>query len=166
MRRTERPVNRCECGDHDWKVLTKGFVTLVSPEDAPTLERYGWFSIPTRSSGKHVYAQARVNITPTLLHRVLLDPPTGMVCDHRNGNTLDNRRPNLRVCTREQNQYNKRPIRNGPRGVYRDKKCWVAEIKKDGKRRKLGYFKTEDEAAEAYRRAALEAFGEFAYEAR
>ena len=59
------------------------------------------------------------------MHRVIMDPPKGMDIDHINGDTLDNRKENLRICTRSQNAQNKKLRRDsasGYKGVHEQKK--------------------------------------------
>lgn len=100
-----------------------------------------------------------------LLHRFLLDAPTGVMVDHKNGNGLDCTRGNLRVANRNQKQHNSGP-RNGTsrfKGVYRKtKNRWAAQIKARQTYRYLGLFATEEDAASAYDEAAKELHGEFA----
>jgi hypothetical protein len=101
--------------------------------------------------------------------RILKAPP-GKFVDHRNLNKLDNRRQNLRIATRSQNGMNRRAMSNnelGIKGVSRDKNkkgktpLFVARITVEGKTRRLGYFRTTEEAAAAYAAAARELHGEF-----
>jgi hypothetical protein len=97
------------------------------------------------------------------LHREITSAPAGMVVDHINGDPLDNRRENLRVCEHRQNLWNGKPHRDGSsqyRGVSwsRHRKKWRAQIQ--GKT--LGHFDTETEAALAYNAAAADRFGQFA----
>lgn len=97
------------------------------------------------------------------LHRELTNAPRGLVVDHINGDTLDNRRANLRVCEQRQNLWNGRPHRDGSsryRGVSRMRRSgtWRAQIQ--GKH--LGFFRSEEDAARAYNVAAVQRFGEFA----
>lgn len=97
------------------------------------------------------------------LHRDILRAPAGMVIDHINGNPLDNRKANLRICEHRQNLWNGRPHRDGSskyRGVSwsKGKSKWRAQIQ--GKT--LGFFAEEDDAAKAYNAAALVNFGAFA----
>jgi len=102
-----------------------------------------------------------------LMHRVIADAPTGMDVDHINGNGLDNRRENLRVCTHAENQRNRRKNKDntsGFKGVFwhKNRKRYQAQIKICGKKIHLGYFLDPAEAAHAYDEAAKKYFGEFA----
>jgi hypothetical protein len=95
-----------------------------------------------------------------LLHRFLLNAPSGHEVDHIDGNGLNNSRANLRLVTRQQNKFNQRHVR----GIYWNKRRqkWYAQIKKDQKVRYLGSFETEDEALAARKCAERELFGAYA----
>ena len=95
------------------------------------------------------------------------DIPDGMVIDHINGIRGDNRISNLRLATRSQNAVNsgmRSSNTSGQKGVYMNKQVgkWVAEIKVDGRRKRIGTFSDIDEAAVAYQMAAEHHFGDFA----
>lgn len=134
------------------------FVTLYAAEDESLLAGYHWYVMA--STG---YVATRVGTGPTsrtiLLHRLLLGLAHGDVrCgDHINGVILDNRRPNLRIVTHAQN-VGHQAIRNGKgsspyRGVSWNsaRRSWVAYSSIGGKRKALGYFSTETEAAATVR---------------
>ena len=99
------------------------------------------------------------------MHRFILGFPTAHV-DHVNGDGLDNRRSNLRLCTHAQNVCGVRQVTNktGLVGVSLAKTTgkFLAYIHKDRKSRYLGTFPTAQLAAQAYNAAALQLFGEFA----
>lgn len=142
--------------------LRSGQIAVVDDDDFPRVARFPWHlknkQYAVRTVGRHkVY----------LHHEILGQPPSGLEVDHVDGNGLNNQRRNLRFCTRRQNTQNRRPrsdARSRFKGVDWDpcKKKWRAKIRIDGKQRRIGRFADELEAAYAYDRAALEAFGEFA----
>ena len=102
------------------------------------------------------------------MHREVANTPDGLVCDHINGDSLDNRKANLRSATHLQNCWNARKSPQSAyskyKGVTFDKmrQKWNAQICVNGKRIFLGTFKDETEAAKAYDSAAKRHFGEFA----
>lgn len=97
--------------------------------------------------------------------RILMHCPKGKTVDHINGNQLDNRKSNLRICSMHQNDYNKKLYKSnksGYKGVYATKKGWKAIIVHNRKPIKIGVYETKENAALAYNEYALEHFGEFA----
>ncbi len=101
------------------------------------------------------------------MHREILNTPDGFVTDHINGNGLDNREANLRVCTREQNKQNsvKRTKTSSKfKGVdwYKPYKKWRVRITFEKKPMHIGLYDDEVKAAQAYDQKAIELFGEFA----
>jgi len=89
------------------------------------------------------------------------------VLDHINGDRSDNSIENLRECSQRQNLANvglRANNTSGAKGVYFDKARdkWAARIRKDGRKIMLGRFETKEEAANAYRQAAVREYGEFA----
>ena len=105
------------------------------------------------------------------MHRLIMSCPDDMFVDHIDGNTLNNTRENLRICTHLQNHRNKkktrrykgRPTISQFKGVNRaSKNTWLAKLQKNRERIYLGCYPTEEEAARAYDAAAREHFGEFA----
>lgn len=101
------------------------------------------------------------------LHRIIMNCPEGKQVDHINRNSLDNRRENLRICSRGENAKNRKKGKNnksGYKGVCQDKKTkkWVANISFGGKQYYLGLFKTKEKAYEAYCKKAKQWHGEFA----
>jgi hypothetical protein len=142
--------------------LTLGLVALVDEDDFGPLSQWEW--IATRSAtGAKFYVQRKG--CSELMHRVVIGAEKGQLVDHVNGDTLDNRRSNLRFCSRAQNSYNRGPSSNnssGYKGVSATPKRWQACIQIDRKKRFLGCFDTPEEAARAYDEAAREFHGEFA----
>lgn len=99
--------------------------------------------------------------------------PEGMMVDHINGATSDNRIENLRLVTPLQSQFNRKPREDsltGLKGVSHDKrkkkKPWMAVIRRHGKTQAIGYFKTAEEAAAVYVEAAEKHQNVFAYHNR
>lgn len=93
--------------------------------------------------------------------------PKDKFVDHINGNILDNRRSNLRICTHQQNCVNKPSTKEGYKGIYKlPSGRYQARISNKSNKSKpvicIGTFDTENEAAEAYNKKALELHGEFA----
>ncbi len=80
-----------------------GLVTLVDDEDAPRVATKRWYAMkPARSST--VYVRAMEDGKTILLHRFIVGLDDPLLCvDHINRNGLDNRRSNLRVCTKSEN---------------------------------------------------------------
>jgi hypothetical protein len=147
--------------------LSQGLYTLVDDEDFEYLNQFKWYA---KNCGKKKYAvrhylKAYRNKSKKYMHRELLDAPKGLQVDHINGDSLDNRRCNIRLCTSADNVRNRRKLKEkGYKGVIwieRVKK-WRANIGHNGKNMYLGYFKNEVDGARAYDKKAKELYGEFA----
>jgi hypothetical protein len=156
--------------------LNDGLVTFVDAQDYAELSRDEWAA---RCPNGIWYAYRRSDGEP--MHRVIMHAPPGLDVDHRDGNGLNNRRRNLRECTRRQNCQNQRPQARPKvsryKGVCVDKgnrpgKQWRAYIyagpeRSETDRRRhqirLGNYATEEDAARAYDRGALRYFGDFAW---
>jgi hypothetical protein len=141
--------------------LGDGQYAYVDAADYEWLSRYHWHL-------ENGYAARREKNKYIYMHREIMKPPRGKIVDHANHNKLDNSRPNLRVCTRPENQLNLRKRRGSSsrfKGVAYDKRRgkWCAKIYFKGERTWLGYFDEEVEAARAYDSKAVELFGEFAH---
>jgi len=141
--------------------LTRGKFALVDDGDFGWLDQWKWHYT-------HYGYAARRNSRKeiVLMHRLILCAPRGMEVDHKNCDRLDNRRENIRLCTRGQNNANRE--RGRGRSVYKgvwqrsDSKRWASEIKYGGIKHCLGTYDMEEDAATAYDKAAKELFGEFA----
>ncbi len=145
--------------------LTKCEFALVDDEDYETLSQHRWYAQSVKDG---FYAARRSNGRILLLHRVLMGEPEGKVVDHINGNTLDNRKENLRVCSHSQNIMNKAKGKIKTSSQYKGvswaprERKWRANIMINRKAKSLGYFNTEIEAAEAYKAGAEFHFGQYA----
>jgi len=142
--------------------LGNGLFATVDAADYKKLSKYQWHASP---HGRTVYASCCTGGRVVYMHRMIMRPRQGYVVDHIDGNGLNNRRCNLRVCTRRQNQANQGPRGGSSRfaGVYRHKNKWEAAIRCRGKRYYLGLFDDEVQAAKARDRKAYELHGERAY---
>jgi len=147
-------------------VLTQGKVTIVDDEDFDKLNNgnkwFCWKSRFTPSNTPLFYAVRHCNDKTRSLermHNVIMVPPAGLEIDHIDGNGLNNQKINLRFATRRQNRQNLH-IKKTSRypGVFTEKrlfgykKPWRAAIQFGDVMKHLGYFSTEEEAAESYRR--------------
>jgi len=142
--------------------LGKGLFATVDAADYAEVSKYRWYAA---RGGSNVYAATCKNGRTVYMHRMLMRPRKGYVVDHIDGNGLNNRRCNLRVCTPAQNLANKAP-RGGTSqfvGVYRCRDKWVAHVTRRGKYYYVGLFDDEVAAAKARDRTAYELHGEYAY---
>jgi len=142
--------------------LTQGKFAMVDAADYECLGQYRWHAMKV---GPNYYACRHGGGKTILMHRQIMQPSAGMVVDHKNHNSLDNCRENLRICTQQQNVCNRRPSPNesGFRGVRRHRKKWNAFIKCRGITYRLGDFDDPAEAARARDRKAVELVGEYAW---
>lgn len=146
--------------------LTKGFTATLDAADVWLVERWSWFALQSASGRVYAGRSARLNGRKytVLLHRHLIGAPQAYDVDHQDGDGLNCRRGNLRLCTPAQNNRNVGlSPRNklGIKGVFHNGSSFVATIKVDGKSRYLGSFDSAAGAKTAYDAAAREASGEF-----
>jgi len=151
--------------------LSQGKFAIVDPDEYYRLSEYKW-------SASRVYnkfyavrtgpAEKGRRKKTIRMHREIVDIPDGLECDHINGNSLDNRKANLRPATRQQNCWNNRKRR--PRSLSKYKgvsyssrgRPWKAMLTVNGKFIYLGSFDTQTQAAKEYDKAAKKYFGQYA----
>lgn len=158
--------------------LPSGHRAIVDDEDYDEIIKYKWHISRTAQNRTNYVSR---NITKEngkkriqMLHRYIIKAKKGEMVDHKNRNGLDNRKENLRICTRSQNMYNQEIHKNnksGYKGVidiskypsYTRKKSpvWAAKINVNKKRIFLGIFDTAEQAAKAYDDAAKLYHAEF-----
>lgn len=132
-------------------ILNNGAIALVDEFDMDALAAVRWFW----SNGYASHQERRDGHPHTVyMHRLLMGEPAGLEVDHINADGLDNRRANLRIVTRSQNEQAKHRVRSdsttGVRGVERiHGGRYRARIWLDGKAIPLGCFRTIEEAAVA-----------------
>lgn len=146
-------------------IIIKNKLIKIDKQDLDLFNSYIWH-IEKRKSGIE-YLGTRILDKIVLFHWILIDKQTGMEIDHINGNGLDNRRENLRICTHKQNMYNKKLYKNnksGYKGVYMQtgRNKFSVQIRVNGKKIRLGNFKNKEDAAIMYDKSAKLYFGEYA----
>lgn len=148
--------------------LTQGRFSLIDDEDFEKVSKYKWnVSFNKRNNSFRPSTTIILNNKKytLLLSRFIMNCPKGMVVDHINHNTLDNRRCNLRICTFKENIYNlklRKSSKYGYKGISFKKNRWIVQLKKDKKYIYGGSFKDKIEAAKTYDEKAKELFGKYA----
>jgi len=145
--------------------LTQGKVALIDDEDFELVSQYNWKFSNRGYAARNYWIDGKSKTL--LMHRLIMSPPEGVFIDHINGDTLDNRKQNLRLVRNQQNCCNQKlGLRNksGYKGVYQSKgrKKWTASLKTKGKTYYLGDFESKHDAARMYNFWAHDMFGEYA----
>lgn len=167
--------------------LTNGMTALVDNDDYCLVNQYKWryWKKPNNITG-YAYTSIKINNkwkNSVQMHRLILGLTNPqIITDHKNDNGLDNRKANLRICSKQENNCNVNKRKNntsGYKGVYKreygynlnkygnkirykKKNIWECHIRFSGKTIHIGVFSTKIEAAKAYDKKAKELFGEFA----
>lgn len=154
----------------DRVILRDGEQVLIDPSDAAFVAQFSW---------RLLKGYAHTDVANTLdksdrvgkdMHRLLAEQWGWQIqdleIDHHNQNKLDNRKANLRIATRAQQEYNKPPGSqsiSGERGVTWDsqRNTWLARIRLDGEQKNLGRFDSKQDAVTAYETHARTIHGEF-----
>lgn len=149
--------------------LTRGMEAVIDAEDLHLVSGFSWHFVPAPRTG---YARGSRSLDGVRewvpMHRIIISAPDGVEVDHIDGDGLNNRRSNLRLCTHQENLRNRRTwglsrFRGvGFKNDHWRKSKWYARIAVDGRAQCLGHFRTPEEAAIAYDEAAARLFGEFA----
>ena len=152
--------------------LTQNQFAIVDDQDFDLISQYKWYAHKERKNPNKYYPKStqlnngvREHLT---IYSLIMNPPKGYIVDHINGNPLDNRRDNLRICTPKENNRNMPKSKDPASSIYKGVSLvkntgrWYASIKCDGKSYNLGCYDTEFEAAQIYDKKATELFGEFA----
>lgn len=146
------------------------FKVQIDLDDVDKCREYNWAVNKYKSNhGKYEKYYVVSGSEGLLLHRFLMNPKNNMVVDHIDGDTMNNRKSNLRVCETKENLRNsKHRINNtsGYKGVtwFKPTKKWMAHIMVDYKHKTLGYFENIEDAIEARKNAEEKYFGEYNYE--
>jgi hypothetical protein len=144
-----------------------GHVFFVDEDVWESMPKSGWYAHKHHTGKfymKRDYKRLPERIT-LLMQSVVMGVSKGTIVDHINGDTLDNRKENLRVCTVAQNACNKASYKNSIskyKGVSPHKNKWRAQIQKNGIKIHIGLYNTEERAAHHYNLVALDLHGEFA----
>jgi heme oxygenase len=154
--------------------LTQGYKTLVDDEDYEFLNQWKW-CVRVQPCGRACAVRAeRIKGTTNSkrnfqMHRVITNAQKGQIVDHINGNALDNRKENLRFCSKQENSMNRKTqssskFRSKYKGVSWDKarKKFIARVYFNNKAYVAGRFSTEEQAALAYNVLAKKLHGEYA----
>ena len=148
--------------------LTQGKHALIDDDDYNRILKYKWCAHFEHNNWYAVTGKVINGKRHTIrMHRLIMDAMPGEIMDHINGNGLDNRKENLRFCTAKQNCWNsgsRKGTSSKYKGVSKRKgtRKWESYININGKRKHLGFFHTEKEAAKRYNQQAVLVYGQFA----
>jgi hypothetical protein len=148
-----------------------GEIVLVDDEDYPLLSRHVWYM---SGHGHRQYACTKINtntgkIKNFCMHNFIIGIAANV--DHKDNNTMNCQKENLRPATRNENEWNKgkqrtakgKPCTSQYKGVSLVQGKWRAQIKRNGVLYLLGNFTNEIDAARAYNKKAEELSGEFVW---
>ncbi len=143
--------------------LTQGKHAIIDDEDFDLVNVYTWCAL---KKGGNWYVSSHKHNKILYIHRLIMNPKKNEQVDHKNGDGLDNRKQNLRICNNQQNAFNAkgRQKTSKYKGVswFKQTKRWRTVIMLNKKQIHIGYFEDEIEASKAYNKKAKELFGEFA----
>lgn len=145
--------------------ISTGKMAVVDDCDFATLSQHRWSwsnGYAVRCSWVRGTGRGRM----ILMHREILGLNRGGQVDHKNGNRLDNRRGNLRICGNSEQRWNSRKPKNNTSGykgvhLHKDSGMWRAQVAVNGRRVQVGYFRTARSAKIARNKAAKKLHGKF-----
>ena len=138
--------------------LTQGKYALVDDQDFKFINQWKWCF-------DNRYAHRKEGVKKIYMHRLIMNTPNDLTLDHINRDRRDNRKTNLRNCTRSENQKNLPKFINGTsqyKGIHKQGKYWRTRIRVNGKKIHGGYFVDEVSAAKKYNELAIKYHGRFA----
>lgn len=152
-------------------VLTNGNLVIVDREDGNSISKHNWYC---NCSGYAYRRDKHDGFRQLFMHRIIANTPDELFTDHINGDKLDNRKTNLRVATKKDNQGNRPKYKKDATSRFRGV-CWhpagtgywkadarFTDETKSKRRKFLGLFKRETDAARAWDVWARAYYGEFA----
>lgn len=147
--------------------LTQGKYALIDNEDFELVSKYKWTVDSYGYATAWQYSTITQNTKFTSMVKIIMPPynTKKLKCDHIDGNILNNQKSNLRLCTHRENLRNRKKPKNntsGFKGVRIRHKKYEARIGFNYKEIHLGTYKTIHEAANAYNKAAIKYYGQFA----
>ena len=153
--------------------LSQGKVAIIDEEDAERVLTHKWSAARADQVRENWYAHRQEWVggvrRTVYLHRFIMGEPLGMLIDHEDGDGLNCRKGNLRLATRadnNRNQHRRTKNTSGFKGVSFCSRSrtssWEAYIHVSGKKKRIGHFRSAEEAAHAYDNEARQLFGPFA----
>jgi hypothetical protein len=147
--------------------LTRGASVIVDADDLTKITMTSW-NLNSMGYAVRFKMLPSGKRTHELMHRFIMGLEYGdrRVVDHINGDKLDNRKENLRICSIAENCLNSKAHRDNKSGfkgafLHKPSGRWMAQIARDGKKKHLGYFSSAEEAHAAYCAAAKVLHGDF-----
>lgn len=159
MRKRNEYTEREDC----YEIFIGNKNVLIDKDDYDKISKYCWcingtgYVIAWSPNEKRMINMART---------ILSVKDSDVYVDHINGNTLDNRKNNLRKVDCQKNNMNQNLSKNntsGHKGVHWHKGVnkWIANIGLNGKLLHLGYFENFDDAVSARESKEKEMYGEY-----
>ncbi len=149
--------------------LSQNKYALIDNEDYDRINQWSWY-YHTGYARRCIYPYGRGKTITLFLHRIVFNRKKWRgdeEVDHINGNTLDNRKKNLRICSRAENMMNQKNLHkksySGIRGIHWDKNYqkWSVHIKIGGIQKYFGSFETIQQARKVHKKEVVGLFGKF-----